>query len=684
MSDRKARLKRLQLKARQAAAQGETPTPQKNPDGTYGTPPEGTVTDSRTGQMVDPTLMRNRVTVGKSQAAKHGVGQGLGLGLMDETVAGMYGALGPGEFGEDYDYALAHQRAELDANREEHPVITTGGEVVGGVASALTGLGAVKQAATAPAQVMRAMVAGGLSGGAFGFNAGEGGLKERSKSGAMGGIIGGATGGAAVPVGRAIAAATRRAAPVLQTLLGNKFRSPAHNATATALDRSGKTGTEVADAVRSAAREGQDSFTVADAIGRPGQKMLSGVARSTPDAATDIQERLVQRQTDQSGRVSSFLADAFDAHAPASQQKVAAKAVRKAAANENYAAARQNAAPVDVRRAIGAIDDRIGGMQGSGVKGDGIDARLGRFRARLTAKNPAQSEIADGSASSIELSDFDRVLGVKQDLQDEIGAAVRAGRNNEARELTKLSRALDQALEESSDGYRTANNAYARQSKAIDQFDVGARAASPRVRPEETVSQYRKLAPKGGDTALAADLDPRSAFRAGYADPVIAKVENSAAGSNTARPLTSQKFKKEAGAMATDPDLLARRLGRENTMFETNQTVLGGSRTADNLIDMEDVGRFDNGVLSALMRGRVLEAAGHAAGKVAGPVLNRVQGRGPNTRNEIAKMLMQTGDEGADLVRQLLANNALDAKTRARLIDQLTALSPAATMAQQQ
>ena len=72
------------------------------------------------------------------------------------------------------------------------------------------------------------------------------------------------------------------------------------------------------------------------------------------------------------------------------------------------------------RGALGVIDDRIGGMQGSGVAGDAIDSKLAGYRARLAA--PARP---DGVMR--ELSDFDRVLGSSRPCRT-AGAAVRAGR----------------------------------------------------------------------------------------------------------------------------------------------------------------------------------------------------------------------------------------------------------------
>ncbi len=72
----------------------------------------------------------------------------------------------------------------------------------------------------------------------------------------------------------------------------------------------------------------------------------------------------------------------------AAQTTGALKDARSAAANTAYDAARSNAAPVDVGGALSVIDARVGGMRGSGVTGDGIDAKLTGYRQRLAADTP--------------------------------------------------------------------------------------------------------------------------------------------------------------------------------------------------------------------------------------------------------------------------------------------------------
>ena len=265
-----------------------------------------------------------------------------------------------------------------------------------------------------------------------------------------------------------------------------------------------------------------------------------------------------------------------------------------------------------------------GGMQGSGIRGDGIDAKLSGYRSRL-ASQPGGP--AHPGASSVELSDFDRVLGVKQAVQDDIGAAIRAGRNNEARELGRVVSALDEALEASSAGYRSANDAFRTASREIDQIDAGIAASRPGRRAADTVAQYR---------GLRSDAQ-RGAYRAGYGNEVLGRIERAAEGVNKARPLTSQKSADELAAMARDPALLTRAIGRENTMFQTRNMALGGSQTADNLMDIAGTNALARIPTTAM---GVLDAG-------LGAVNSLARGQNAATREAIVRALLSSGDEAA-------------------------------------
>jgi hypothetical protein len=70
-----------------------------------------------------------------------------------------------------------------------------------------------------------------------------------------------------------------------------------------------------------AADEGQGVYTVADAMGNSGQRMLSTVTRSPGQARTDVVAALDSRQGDQGRRLSGALREGFDAPQTAEQTR---------------------------------------------------------------------------------------------------------------------------------------------------------------------------------------------------------------------------------------------------------------------------------------------------------------------------------------------------------------------------
>lgn len=609
---------------------------------------EAAVSQPMPGETPDATAARTGGTSsgpvgnpgGQVGTAARSVLQGLTFGAGDELVAAGAGALDPNHTYTDY---LKAERDRLALGRDQFPKTAIGGELAGAIMSpanqAVAGLvGKTIPVATSvtgiPTLMGKAVTGaaeGVAGGGLYGFNAGEGGLPDRATSaaitGAAGGLIGGAT-----PF--AIAGASKLADTVaggpLSSLL--PFASPvrASRAIDTAVRRSGMTPDDVAAAIAAARNEGQAGFTVADALGNAGQRMLSGTVRQPGDARQAAVDMLMQRQADQGDRIGGFLADALGAQATAKASGAAMKATRDAAANAEYSAARAGAGPVDVRGVVAAIDDRIGPMNGSGISGDGIDGRMAYYRSRLAAGNPEATKFAP--ASSVELSDFTRVLNVKKDITDEIGAAVRAGKNNLARELGALKDQLDGALEAASGGYRTANDNFARASKVLDTIDTGAGMASSRVRAPDALAAFSGMTP-----------EQQAAARIGYGDQLIGKVEAAREGANKAAPLMTGKNSAQLNAMALNPDMLGRQIGREKTMFETAAEALGGSKTAQNLADQKDAAGFSANMLVNILAGRF----GTAGTQALQGVLNTAQGKNEATRALIIKALLGQDIQGA-------------------------------------
>lgn len=632
-----AAAQRLIAAGRSLPAPANPQAAQRNPDGTYGQPPEGFVQNTMTGQMEDIRSPNNpNIPTGRGTALAAGLAQGVTFGASDEGTAAIGTMMNPGS---NYDYELARAREINRRGAEDQPLAYYGGLIPGAVASSYMGARGLGLNLTGPTMLSTSARSAGMGlgeGALYGFNNGEGGLGNRVGSAAREGAIGGLVGGAAP----AVIAGARSVGNFGKDLLvggvdaatGRASQGRANRALISTMLKSGRSLDDIADDVARAAREGQPEFRMMDAMGTAGQRRASGVVRAGGDGAEEIAQYLNQRQLDQTDRVVNFVDDAFGSRGTtAAKTRDSLTAARSAQADAAYAAARGNAAPVDVRGALAVIDDRIGGMQGMNVAGDSIDGRLASFRNRLAASTPPQG------TTGVELSDFDRVLGVKQDVQDAIGAAVRAGRGNEARELGKLSAALDQALEASSDGYRAANDGFREASRTIEAVDTGADMAR-KGRVDDTVPAFQAMTP-----------DQQGAARVGYANTVIDEVErNRATTANAARQFNSTKRTGEAQAMATDPRLFGDRIARENTMWETQNRALQGSRTADNLQDIGELGPRAE-IARALMDVGNLQF-GQAAGRVGSAIAPAVTGMNESTRNLIARALM------SDNPRQAMAS----------------------------
>lgn len=203
------------------SAPSVTPAPAStaDPDGTYGEVPPGFVLNPRTGQMEDMNSPNNpNIRTGQGMAAAQGAGQGVSFGAMDEAVGGLYGMTGPGTFGQNYDYATAKMRAELDRGREQFPGTSLAAEVAG----ALTvPVGAMAQTGTLPLRMAKSAAATGALSGVYGFGAGEGNLSDRANNAMWQGAVGAGI-GALIP----------GAGSVLQSVLNSRVANKAIKAAA--------------------------------------------------------------------------------------------------------------------------------------------------------------------------------------------------------------------------------------------------------------------------------------------------------------------------------------------------------------------------------------------------------------------------------------------------------------------
>lgn len=623
----------------------------RNPDGTYGQPPEGVIANPYTGQMTERDLLQSSISQrpneGALVSAGRGAARGVTFGGMDE-LSGAIGAAvpGPGTPGERYEFGREYVRAAEGAAEQRNPIAFTAGEIGGGATAAL--------AYGAPAMAGRsmggAMVAGSGIGAAegltYGALTGEG-AEDRAKRAAEFGTLGAALGGT-IPwvtaggkklydMGRDVVGGG------IDAVRGTASSNRANRAIVKTLAKSGKSVDEIDAALAAAAREGQPEYRTMDALGIAGQRRASSIARSGGDSSAEIADFLNQRQLDQPERVAGFVEDAFDLAGTSSEQtRRALTSGRDAAADINFGAIRSSNDPVDLRPALQEIDSRVQPFVQANIKSP----------ARKALENLRNQLAGQGKDGAYELSNFDKVFAIRKQLRDDISAAYRKGRNELASDLKAVRQALDDAMSASNSSYRQAMDEFVASSRVIDAGEAGEAMARPGRRAVDTTAEFSRMTP-----------DQQAAARVGYGDKLLTKVEASAGGANRARPLTSTKAQQEAQAMAIDPQLMQNRVGREMDMFETRNIALGGSRTADNIEDIQDLQGVDASFLANLLRGNVRDAA-LTAGQRG---INVATGMNDSTRQLIARALMSGDTQGI----QTALRQAETSQARKAIIDAL-------------
>ncbi len=544
---------------------------------------------------------------------------GATLGADSTLIAG---ALAPIEaikrgvgLGEGYDYAKAREDQILNDARANTGAAGTAAELLGGgVAGGGLARGGITTgrflSSAAPGLLGRTATSAadaGALGGVAGFNEGNG-LSDRLSKAGQGAFTNAMIGGA-LPVAGAVTGAV--ASPIISNILARiDPEGYGQRQVARAIIESGRPTTEIASDVTNAANEGQGVFNVADAMGNSGQRLLSSVARAPGPGRTDVVNALENRQAGQGRRVANALSEGFGSRMTPDQLRANMEAERGGIADTDYGAVRNDAQPVDVQNVLDHIDANV---PAEPAAPDTISGRLQRYRNMLAGD--------EGN-----LSDFTQAQRVRSELSDEIDNAFRNGQGNRARMLGQVLTRLDTALENASPGFRQANRNFAQASRNIEAIDAG-RDAAMRGRTEDTIPAYQALSPRG-----------QQAFRTGYVDPLIQQAQGAALGVNKVRPLLGDAMQDEAGAMAPGNDLMQRRFGREQTMFETRNAALGGSKTADNLADADALG-IDPSVVGHIISGNWGGAVRHLihAGSRA------VTGNTPAVRQAVANILLRNG-----------------------------------------
>ncbi len=558
------------------------------------------------------------------QALGTGARNGMTFGFFDELAGLGMGAAGAtmrpdGTFAFDTSVPFSDRYSSMaglyrDINQqasETAPGPYAAGNILGGAATSALALPETA-GASALGTLGRMLGVGALEGGLLGAGYADG--ENVGEQAAWGAGLGAVTG----LLAPAVVSAARAVGRPIGGLLGIGNATRAGTKLARVLDRAGMDVPEVQSAIYQAHFDGQPMFVTADALGTPGQRALAGVARSPGEGRTEIVQFLQDRQRDQRNRVGTFLQEALDTPDTAAQRTAALESLRDENWTRNDAAAVAAAGFVDVSPVLGQIDAIL---RRNPLIGESSLART-ELGNRLTA-------LRDQMANSNEmLTDYSTIRNLRTDMRYMMETNPRA-----AAEMRPVYNAMTDALSAASEGFRLANDTYAADSRVIDAVGQGIDAARPR-RLEDVIQTFEGLTPEA-----------QAAFRSGYADPAMTRIQNIRPTRNAAADFQDLKDEGLIPVMATNPELWQRRIQRENDMFGTYDAALLGSRTADNTADQADMSEtpLDLGMIVNALQGRFGLAAQQAGQKA----INGLVGANEQTRNMIARALLSPDPQAA-------------------------------------
>jgi hypothetical protein len=588
---------------------------------------------------------------------------GTSLGYSDEIGAAINTPMemirhgvGPSE---GYSYAKALENYVREKTLENTPggfaAEIAGGLVGTGPRGALTGT----MPAVAPvARTIPQRIAGyGLNigkgagvGAVAGFGEGDS-LEDRARNSLIGGAFGGALGAALPPTFwaaqkgyQAAFGRLRNADTVATEQIGQVARD------------AGMTPQEIVQSVTDANAAGQP-YTVADALGKEGQRKLTALAK-TPGAQRDvITETLNARNLNMPYRVGNQVGDALGA--PGTAQAASDALIDQAATASAPLYRQAEQVPTWNERLQAFLNDPIArqglrhGVEIQRLRSVGGPEPFNPTDAMITGFNEAGDPIITGVPNMRTLHTLkvglDHMVGTEQNpitgRLSQYGNAINGFKNR-----------LLSEIDAENPTYAAARTAYGGPMRVNDAVRVGQEMPT-NGRYEDTIRGFNALPPTD-----------QQGVRIGYADTVRGQLERtgnfpgilrekSAKGANELDALSLFQGPDRPGA----PSQLRQRLNREEDMIKTSNAALGGATTAENLADMANTPGVAGpalGLVSNLAHGNV----GGTARNLFEILGRAAKGESEAQRNAITRALLETNPNQvqamADRIAQLGAARA--------------------------
>lgn len=592
------------------------------------------------------------------QGSQRKILQGLTGNFADDALA--YGnafidpLLGRGR-GLDFEERLKYEKArQAELNRVADEKSGVAGDVAGGLASAL-GISRIGRAGgtllragqSLPAQI----AAGGAEGAGYGaiYGAGEGdGLPDKASKAISGGLGGGVF-GAALP--GVFAAGKYAAAKPISNLIAS--RDPEGFAAAkygSAMLDAGTTPQAVMRQVNDANAAGVP-LNIADAIGKPGQRLLYTAASAEGPGRNLTTEALNRRQSGMAGRVGNLVEEALGVNSTARQSEEALNQQARQNSRPLYAAIPEYPTSITPRVEQFLQEPLMQDALRNGIQIQRNNAlAAGEDLAGYTL--PEASRANNAGLNSFNFRNYQAMKIGLDDMLEKYRNPMtgRLELDDNGISIQNLRRSLDEDLKQMFPGYAEADAAYAGPASIRSAIGTGQQMARG-GRFDDNLNTYNRM--NEGQQAGA---------RIGYADRKMQSLEKAnISGNRSANPAANLMNEKDLqelnrmsqfqgptrqGAPTFDNNEITRRLNWEDQMAQTRQQALMGSRTAENLADQQ-TGGVDSrlsGALRSFIAGDWRNGAGQLAGSAFNGVGNLYGGNNAAVREQLARIGLSTGD----------------------------------------
>tara|TARA_R110000744_G_scaffold371112_1_gene481916 strand:+ start:915 stop:2981 length:2067 start_codon:yes stop_codon:yes gene_type:complete len=603
------------------------------------------------------------------------VAQGLTLGFADEVEAAVRNPLSAMGFGgkEDYNKTLEEIRGNLKAYKQQNPIESLSYEMGGAFAPALaaglfTGgagtpavLGTTMARAALPAiakntlkkRIARGATVGGAEGGIAGYGTGEGGFENRATN-ALTGITLGATGGAIIP------SATTGIKNIGSNVLGGlglksskKLEEAGSKKILQALENDNISINDAKKQLAEAQSLGVTDVTLSDLGSNLAKKSWSASATPNP-LRQEVGEKYNQRILNQAEQISDKVGSSINPKGLTGQRYIddlnertareAAPAYKKAYETE------LNANPFAFMAKSKVIQKAYGEAKeladidpdiDASLMPDNLDKYFGDI-IKLGGNPKMPTKVAHQIKQGLDSL-------IDKEIDALTGKATSKGRN-----LIKMKNAWNKQIADQNPDYELANAKFTNKAKIGESYNVG---FDFNKTPEDLLfKNVSKMNPT-----------QREAFRAGIVSQIQELASKTGDTTNFVKTMFGTPRRKAALSLAFENPKNFKQFETfmkiQANKVKTNQTIFGGSQTADKLIEMGEVGGGLGNFLANLIRN-----PSSAIADVTGGILRKSSGMGSTTAESMSKVLSEQNPQSQKMM--------LDALKKLQLSEAASASKP--------